>query len=97
MKEITIDDFQCPQCEADMKTVYKEDKFFHCGSCGNVYTLARYDNKDFDVSFSIIPKLPSFEDIIKSMKIEDIISKKQRLELHLFYNELKKLGNFTQS
>jgi ribosomal protein S27AE len=47
MIEITVDDFQCPQCEADMETVYKEDKF-HCGTCGNIYVLERSDNNDYE-------------------------------------------------
>ena len=34
---ICIDDFECPQCEADMETVYS-NSVFHCKTCGNKYT-----------------------------------------------------------
>jgi tRNA(Ile2) C34 agmatinyltransferase TiaS len=39
---ITIDDFQCPQCEADMETIYSNG-IFHCKTCGNKYDKALKD------------------------------------------------------
>jgi len=64
------------------------------GDVLNKHLLNTSDNSDYAVKPTASPKLPSLEDISKSLALHEPINEFYRDGVHDCYNIVKKLGNF---